>query len=153
MEARIRSLAEPIARELGVDILQVSLGSGGHSQLLRIVIDKRGGVDSDVLERLSRGLALQLDADDPIAGQYRLEITSPGLSWPLQTEGDFIRHEGEWLKVMFPDGSALEGTNMGPVEAGFRLKAADGEHDISLADVAKVTRAINWKAVSGKKKK
>lgn len=153
MEARIRSLVEPIARELGVEVLQVNLGSGGHSQLLRVVIDKRGGVDSDTLERISRGLALQLDAEDLIAGQYRLEISSPGLSWPLTSAADFARYEGEWVKVMFPDGGSLEGTNLGPIEDGFRLQDADGEHEIAMSEVAKVTRAINWKAVSGKKKK
>ncbi|HXH71511.1 MAG TPA: ribosome maturation factor RimP [Mariprofundaceae bacterium] len=153
MEARIRSLVEPIARELGVEVLQVNLGSGGHSQMLRVVIDKRGGVDSDTLERISRGLSLQLDAEDLIAGQYRLEISSPGLSWPLTTAADFARYEGEWVKVMFPDGDSLEGTNLGPVEGGFRLQDADGEHTFAMAEVAKVTRAINWKAVSGKKKK
>jgi len=153
IDAQIRSLVEPIARELGVDVLQVSLGSGGHSQLLRVVIDKRGGVDSDTLERISRGLALQLDVEDLIAGQYRLEVSSPGLSWPLTTAADFARYEGEWMKVMFPDGGSLEGTNLGPVDNGFRIDTRDGEEEIAMDEVAKVTRAINWKAVSGKKKK
>lgn len=160
MEDQIRSLLEPIAEELGVDILKVSLGSGGHSQLLRVIVDRAGGVDSDALERISRGLALQLDAEDLIKSAYRLEVTSPGLDYPFESSADFARHSGEWVKVHFIDGSAVEGRNLGPLADGdaFTLKiegkrpADSREEVISLGEVTKVVRAINWKDVSRMKK-
>ena len=161
MESRIHVLLQPITDELGVDILKISLGSGGHSQLLRVVIDKAGGISADLLARVSRGLALQMDVENPIAGRYRLEVTSPGLDWPLQTEADFIRHQGEWVKVSFLDGTSKEGRNLGPVDAEDGLcfmllleakKAKDNvEQLISMAEVSKVVRSINWKEVSCRK--
>jgi len=154
IEARIRSLVEPIAEELGLEVLKVSLGGGRHSQLLRIIVDRAGGVDSDDLERISRGLSLQMDAADVIAGRYRLEVTSPGLDWPLQEEADFRRYQGEWIRVSFADGRSLEGTNLGPVDGGFRLAdAGGGEQTVSMNEVNKVVRAVNWKEVSRKQKK
>ncbi|WP_232726657.1 ribosome maturation factor RimP [Mariprofundus ferrinatatus] len=155
----IRSLLEPITEELGLDIIRVSLGSGGKSQLLRVIVDRAGGVDSDILARVSRGLSLQLDAEDLIPGAYRLEVTSPGLDYAFENSADFKRYSGEWVKVSFIDGSTLEGRNLGPLESGdaFTLqlegkRPGDSRDEvISLIEVARVVRAINWKEVSRKK--
>ncbi|MFQ5518914.1 MAG: ribosome maturation factor RimP [Mariprofundus sp.] len=160
MEETIQSLLQPITDELGIDILKVSLGSGGHSQLLRVVVDCAGGINSDGLERVSRGLALQLDAEDLIKGAFRLEVTSPGLDWPLETVADFKRHQDEWIKVLFMDGTSQEGRNLGPAEAEHEVcfnflieakKTRDNRQEVvSMAEVQKVVRAINWKDVSRK---
>jgi len=160
LEEQIRSLLEPITDELGIEILKISIGSGGHNQLLKVIVDRAGGVSSDELVRVSRGLALQLDAEDLIANAYMLEVTSPGLNWQLETVADFKRYEGEWIKVRFLDGETQEGRNLGPAEAEgdvqFTLlieakKAKDNRQQvISLSEVSKVVRAINWKDVSRK---
>jgi len=160
MEDLIRSLLQPIADEQGVDVLRVQLSGGGRNQVLRVIVDRAGGVDSDVLERISRALALQLDAEDPIAGRYRLEVSSPGLDWPLEDAADFRRYQGEWIKVDLIEGDSIEGRNLGPEdvdgEPGFRLGIEAGrgreERVFAMRDVAKVVRAINWKDVSRKKK-
>ncbi len=164
MESEIESLLQPITDELGLDILKVSVGGGGRRQTLKVVIDKAGGVSADSLTRVSRGLALQLDAEDLIKGAYQLEVTSPGLDWPLQSEADFRRYQGEWVKVSLIEGASLEGRNLGPVassDAGsgnaelcFTLlveakKAKDNHEEvISMAEVQKVVRSINWSEVS-----
>jgi len=161
-EAVIESLLQPIADELGVEILKISLGSGGRSQMLRVVVDRAGGIDSTGLERISRGLALQLDAEDLIKGAFHLEVTSPGLDWPLQNEADFRRHQGEWLKVFFMDGSSQEGRNLGPAESEngvffvLQVEARKNRDNrqmmIGMDEVSKVVRAINWREVSRKGK-
>ena len=158
LESVIQSLLQPITDEMDVEILKVSLGGGGRSQLLKVVVDRAGGIGSGDLERISRGLALQLDAEDLIKAAFRLEVTSPGLDWPLQREADFRRYQDEWVKVFFMDGTTQEGRNLGPVGADKGLcfslrieakKARDNHDDvIAMADVQKVVRAINWAEVS-----
>jgi len=162
LESEIESLLLPITDELGLDVLKVSLGGGGRSQLLKVVVDQTGGVGADALARVSRGLALQMDAEDLIKGAYRLEVTSPGLDWPLQTEADFRRYQNEWIKVSFLEGTSWEGRNLGPVQVEddsradvrFRLlieakKTRDNREEvISMKEVQKVVRAINWSEVS-----
>jgi len=162
LESEIESLLLPITDELGLDVLKVSLGGGGRSQLLKVVVDQAGGVGADALARVSRGLALQMDAEDLIKGAYHLEVTSPGLDWPLQTEADFKRYQGEWIKVSFLEGTSWEGRNLGSVDTEgdsvtdvrFRLlieakKARDNREEvISMNEVQKVVRAINWSEVS-----
>jgi len=163
LESVIESLLQPITDELGVDILKVSIGGGGRSQLLRVVVDRAGGIDSDALERISRGLALQLDAEDLIESAFRLEVTSPGLDWPLQNMADFERYRNDWVKVLRMDGTSQEGRNLGPAESEGGLcftllvegkKAGfTKEIMIGMEEVSKVVRAINWKEVSRKSKK
>jgi len=159
LEAKIEALLKPITDELGVDIIKVSLGSGGHSQLLRVTVDKAGGVNSDALERISRGLALQLDAEDPIKSAFRLEVSTPGLDWPLETSADFERHKGEWLKVLYLEGTAREGRNLGAMDDdSFTMlveadkRGREEELVVTMAEVSKVIRAINWKEVSRARK-
>jgi len=154
LEEKIAELAAPIAEELGIQVLKVVL-SGGHSvRQVQVFADRRGGIDSDLLVRLSRGLSLQLDVEDLIPGKYRLEISSPGLNWPLTSAADFERYEGEWIRVQLEDGTAIEGENRGPVEVGFRMLDDKGnERVFELAEIVRVTRAVNWQQVSGKKKK
>lgn len=154
LEEKIMALAAPIADELGIQVLKVVVAGGRSVRQVRLIADKRGGIDSDLLERLSRGLSLQLDVEDLVPGQYRLEISSPGLDWPLTTAADFERYEGEWIQVQLEDGSAIEGENRGPVEAGFCMTDDKGnEHVFELAGIVRVTRAVNWQQVSRKPKK
>jgi len=152
VEARIAELLAPIAEELGVDVLKVSLGGSHHHQLLRVVVDTAGGVPFESIARISRALSLQLDAEDLIAGRYQLEVTSPGLDWPLESEADFKRHQGEMLKVLFTDGSKMVGENMGLDEAGLHLRLEKGgEKLVVLSEVARIERTIDWKRAKGSK--
>ena len=60
-------------------------------------------------ESISREVADLFDIEDPIAGRYRLEVTSPGLDRPLETEGDFSRARGRLLKVVLASGQVVKG--------------------------------------------
>jgi len=152
VEGRIAELLAPIAEELGVDVLKVSLGGSHHHQLLKVVVDAAGGVPFESIARISRGLSLQLDAEDLIAGRYHLEVTSPGLDWPLQSEADFRRHQGEMLKVSFTDGSTLVGENLGLDENGLRLRLEKGgEKLVVLGEVTGIVRTIDWKRTNSSK--
>jgi len=152
VEGRIAELLAPIAEELGVDVLKVSLGGGHHQQMLRVVVDAAGGVPFDSIERISRALSLQLDAEDLIPKRYRLEVTSPGLDWPLESETDFRRHQGEMLKVLFTDGSTLVGENLGLDENGLRLRLEKGGEKLVVpGEVTRIVRTIDWKRTNSSK--
>jgi ribosome maturation factor RimP len=153
LESKVLELLTPITDELGVDVLRVRIGGSGSSQLVQVLVDRKGGVDSDTLARASRGLALQLDVEDMIPGKFRLELSSPGLEWSLETAADFDRYEGEWIRITFEDGSeyggAIEGENLGPEESGFRIQERGSEpRYFALSEVKKVVRSVDWKRVS-----
>jgi len=155
IETIIKELAEPIVDELEVDLMGVIVAGSKETKLVRVVIDKRGGVGVDALRRLSKGLSLQLDAEDLIVGKYSLEISSPGFDWPLTTDKDYKRYEGDWLRVFFEDGRpVLEGENLGLNDDGdLRVDVSKGklkgERTIKLEETSKVVRTVNWGKVSG----
>lgn len=157
LESKVFELVTPIAEELEVDVLRVRIGGSRGSQLVQVLVDRKGGVDSDVLARISRGLALQLDVEDLILGKFRLELSSPGFNWPLETAADFERYRNDWIKVVFEEGSehggAIEGENLGPEKDGFLIQERGCEpRYFAQSEVKKVVRAVDWKKVSSGKK-
>ena len=140
LEARVRALAEPIAADLGVEVLAVQI-AGGRTPIVRVVLDRAGGVDCDVLESFSRALSLHLDAEDPIAGSYRLEVSSPGLDWPMTTPADFQRHLGERWRIVLRDGRTISGRGLAVGDEGVRLRTDAGkEVEVKLVAVARAVR-------------
>lgn len=155
IETIITTLAEPIVEELGIDLMGVVLSGAADNRLVRVVVDQRGGVGVEPLRRLSKGLSLQLDAEDLIPGKYHLEISSPGLEWPLTNAADFARYKDEWLRVKFENGAMLEGENLGLDESSGDLlvKVAGAVKEVKLSETRLVIRSVNWGAVSGKSKR
>lgn len=67
--------------------------------LVRVVVDRAGGVDLEVLSAVTRAVSRALDAADPIGHRYTLEVTSPGLERKLRTPEQFVRAVGETVKI------------------------------------------------------
>ncbi len=153
MENTVRDLLAPIAREFNVDVLDVQLVGRHRHQRLRIIVDQAGGVTSDTLTSISRALSLQLDMANLIVGRYELEVSSPGLDWPLTTAADFQRHAGERVRIEFPDGTSLCGRNLGPEANGLRLLDDNGrEHHVDSGVAVRIRRQVEWKRRSGQGK-
>lgn len=97
---RILALAEPIAEDLGLELVRVRVMSGKKPRL-QIMADKldESYVDVDDCARLSRALSDVLEVEDPIAGEYDLEISSPGIDRPLTDLRHFVRWEGFDAKI------------------------------------------------------
>jgi len=104
---RIWDIVEPIISELGVELEDIELNRLKNRFLLRIYIDKDGGVTIGDCERVSREIEAILDVEDPIPGSYILEVSSPGLDRPLKRPKDFIRFSGK--KVRIVTGEPVEG--------------------------------------------
>ncbi len=94
-----RSLLEPGVSALGFELVDVELAGGGGHQTLRVYIDSPEGVDVDDCVGVSRQLSAILDVEDPIAGEYSLEVSSPGLDRPLVTPAHYRRFVGETVKL------------------------------------------------------
>jgi ribosome maturation factor RimP len=99
LRQKIRSLAEPTVEKLGYDLVAVEWLSDVRGQILRISIDRRGGIGANDCERVSHHVSQLLDEHDPIESAYRLEVSSPGIERPLQRLVDFSRFQGFRAKV------------------------------------------------------
>lgn len=93
-------LAESIAGQYGVEVVDIDVGGSARRPIVRVFIDKTGGVTLDDCEQFSRALSALFDVEDPIPTAYTLEVSSPGLDRPLKRRGDFVRSIGKLAKVV-----------------------------------------------------
>jgi ribosome maturation factor RimP len=77
----------------------VQVKGAGSRTLVRVVVDRKGGIDLTSCQQLSGALSAALDAADPIEGRYVLEVTSPGVDYPLTDQAAFRRVEGRAVLV------------------------------------------------------
>lgn len=99
LKNKISNLAKQLADEMGVDLFNVELIGTGRL-LIRITIDKEGGVTLGDCERFSKNFSVILDVEDPVPHSYILEISSPGLDRPLRNEEDFEKNKGKLVRII-----------------------------------------------------
>jgi ribosome maturation factor RimP len=98
--SRVQELAEKVAGEHGVEVLELALRHHGKSRVLSVVLDSDDPIDADLIERVTKGLSRALDDDDPLPGSYTLEVTTPGLDRPLRNGRDYRRQRGHEVQVL-----------------------------------------------------
>jgi len=99
IQEQVAKLAEPLARGLGLDIVEVEWTRESGRRILRVTIDKPAGISHDDCEALSRKLDAALDETDIVSERYHLEVSSPGAERPLKTPEDFRRFAGRRVLV------------------------------------------------------
>jgi ribosome maturation factor RimP len=98
-ESAITELIEPTVLAMGLQLWGIDLSQRGKYSILRIYIEREEGVTITDCEKVSRQVSAILDMEDPIAGEYTLEVSSPGLDRPLFTSEQFGRFIGSDVKV------------------------------------------------------
>lgn len=98
--ARVWALAEPVALEAGLEIVDIEHRREGRGPVLRLLVDKPGGVSIDDLTSVSRQVSDLLDAhQDAVPGAFTLEVSSPGVNRPLTRPPHFVAFVGRRLHV------------------------------------------------------
>lgn len=97
--SQVMDLATPVLEDLGFELVDVEYLSDHGRWVLRIYIDKEGGVTIEDCAKISRELGDLIDIKDIIDHEYVLEVSSPGLNRPLKKEKDFIRAINKKIKV------------------------------------------------------
>jgi ribosome maturation factor RimP len=97
---QIHAIVERVAASSGLEVVEVELRGGGKSRMLRIFIDKPGGVMHEDCASLSREVSTIFDVEDAMSGgAYTLEVSSPGLDRKLFRAADFERFQGSRVKL------------------------------------------------------
>lgn len=90
---------EPELAQLGYELVEVEFGREEPGDVLRLYIDREGGVTIDDCVKVSRYVSALLDKDDFIEDAYNLEVSSPGIDRPIRKREDFERFAGERVKL------------------------------------------------------
>src|SRR3990172_2011345 len=96
---RVREAVRRIVQFAGLELVHLESNHRPGGVVLRVYIDKVGGVSVDDCARISRQISAQFDVDDPIPGSYTLEVSSPGLDRPLVSDADFERFAGQRVRL------------------------------------------------------
>ncbi len=134
LEGKVKGLINPAIISMGMTIDSVELSRMRGKFLLRVFIEKEGGVTLDDCESVSREVAAVLDVEDPIPYSYTLEVSSPGMDRPLRKPEDFKKFSGNIARVI----------TSRPIEnqtffVGEILKAGDVDIELLLPKDKKVT--------------
>ena len=147
-EARLFGLIEPTVTSLGFELVGVLWRGGRSRSLVRIYIDREEGVTVDDCARVSHRVNGLLDVEDPVPGEYDLEVSSPGADRPLFVERDFARFAGAGLKVTLHRPVAgrrrFTGT-LGGYEGGVVLVDEHGaEHRFAISEIDSARLVPQW---------
>ena len=97
---QLHAIVERVAASSGLEVVEVEMRGGGKARMLRIFIDKPGGVTHEDCANLSREVGTILDVEDAVpGGSYVLEVSSPGLDRKLSRPADYQRFTGSRVKL------------------------------------------------------
>jgi ribosome maturation factor RimP len=112
--ASLRPLVEPVVVSAGYDLEDVVVSSAGRRSVVRVVVDRDGGIDLDGVAEVSRAVSDALDSADAFGeSAYTLEGTSPGVDRPLTEPRHWRRNIGRLVEVGGQQGRILEATDDG----------------------------------------
>ncbi len=95
----VHQIAEPIAKNLGLELWNIKFVKEGPNRYLRVFIDKPGGVTLDDCEEMSRALDEPLDTYDPVPYSYCLEVCSPGIERELLNDYHLNKYIDHKIKI------------------------------------------------------
>lgn len=110
MEQRIEALAMPLVEAHGLELVEVEFSPRPKTAMLRIYLDRPGGISLDQIETFSREFGTLLDVEDPIPQAFHLEVSSPGLTRPLKKLRHYQWAKGKLVRVV--PRSAVDGLHV-----------------------------------------
>ena len=137
------ALVRPVIEGEGLDLVDVTFGRESGRRILRVTVDRDGGVDLDTISQISQKVSRRLDLEGFEPGPYALEVSTPGIERPLRRPQDFRRAVGERVQVKTEDG-VLVGELRAAEDDAIRIAAAEGEQLLSLDEVAAAKTVVDW---------
>ena len=137
-------LTDPLAA-VGLDVEAIELTPAGRRRLLRVAVDKDGGVTLDDIADATKEVSRVLDSSDVMGEQaYTLEVTSPGTDRPLTLPRHWRRNQGRLVKVALTDGRAVSGRITSSDDSRAVVDVDGTAQEVAYDDVAKAKIQIEF---------
>ena len=144
----IRRLAEPVLEAGSAELVELTVHRHGQQLMVRLLVDKVGGVTIQNCARLNQLIGQALDASNLITESYTLEVSSPGLDRPLVSTRDFERAIGEDVDLALIEAmhgaKQVTGTLLAVQEEAVVLITRAGNVTIPLTNIQRALKAIHW---------
>jgi ribosome maturation factor RimP len=155
--AKIEALAGEVARDLSLSLFDLEVAREGPRSILRVYVDREGGVPLSEIQTFSRRFGALLDVEDPMEGAYVLEVSSPGVNRRLRRPDHFASSVGRRVKVTLLEPREgrrhFVGTLAGCDGTGIDLDAGDATIRIRYGEIRKATLDVTQEELFGKGKK
>lgn len=140
---QLRALLEPVVAGMGLDLEDVEVRPAGRRSLVRVLVDKDGGVDLDTVAEASQAISDALDASDVMGEKaYTLEVSSPGVDRPLTEPRHWRRNKDRLVKVTTVDGGKPITGRIVDVNEGNNTVTLDVDGTKEELALSEVQRAI-----------
>ncbi len=140
----VNDLLAPLFEGRGLEVYDLTYGGG----VLRIIVDKPGGVSLDEVADATKVVSRLLDDNDLVPGRYTLEVTSPGLERPLRQPEHFARAVGETISVKLgpqvEGDRRIQGVLMGCDDDGITIEENGVPHRMAYSDITKARTVFEW---------
>jgi ribosome maturation factor RimP len=149
------ALVRPVIEQAGFEFVELATTREHGRKVLRVVVDRPGGVDLDALSQLSATVSRHLDQEGYEDGPYGLEVSSPGIERPLKRPEHFARSVGEQVKVKTTAPMAGSRTHTGTLvsadEDAIVIATTDGDGGtgdlrVPYADIVSARTVVDWDA-------
>jgi ribosome maturation factor RimP len=149
----VEALVGPVIESAGLHLWDLRWGRESGRRVLRVYVDREGGVDLDAIAAVSEKISRRLDLEGFAPGPYELEVSSPGLERTLREPRHFHRTVGERVKVRTAsrggEARSLQGTLASADAREIVLATDGGEVRIPYADVTSARTMVDWESPAG----
>jgi ribosome maturation factor RimP len=147
---RIAAAIEPVLATIGLELFDVELTGSGRTRILRVIVDRDGGVDLDTITAATERISPVLDSDARLSGPYALEVSSPGLERPLRRPDHFRRAVGDTVTVKCRDAAGEVRRLRGPLlvvdDDGITVQVGDTTEHVGYDEITQARTVFEWGA-------
>lgn len=140
LETDIKNLVESI----GLKLYDTSIVSENGETIYRVTVVGEGGTSMDQCVEATKLISPLLDVTPPVHGEYRLEVSSPGIERKLKTLDHFRFSVGEKVKITLQDKTKLRGELKRVEDGTVVLETEEGEQQIAFDDIVKAATYFEW---------
>lgn len=143
--ARLEEFLRPIVEQFGCDLEAVEVSPAGRRRLLRVLVDRDGGISLDDVAEVTRSVSKALDAEDLMGDvAYTLEISSPGVDRPLTLPRHWRRNAGRLVTVTLTSGNKIKGRVGVVTDQSVELEVEGESRTIGYDDVARAKVEVEF---------
>ena len=145
---QLQTFVEPILADHGMELVELTCHPQGRQQVVRLLVDKVGGVTIQQCARVNQSIGRALESANLIEASYTIEVSSPGLDRPLASKRDFERAIGEDVVVDLSIGEGrskeLRGMLLAVQHEAVVLKTPSGNMTVPFVEIRAAKKALRW---------
>ncbi|MEU6712649.1 ribosome maturation factor RimP [Nonomuraea sp. NPDC046802] len=144
----LMKLLEPVVSAEGLDLEDITVTQAGRRRLLRVVVDRDGGVSLDEVADVSQAVSAALDGDDSMGqAAYTLEVSSPGVDRPLTEPRHWRRAAKRLVKAELKNGNVVEGRIIAADESGVDIDVAGATRRLGFEDLTRGRVQVEFRRI------